>query len=242
MATSFVRSKSHSPIRVPINPQGRRCIEHLVQHKCPLCRTRFSPQGVRKLHVDRDPNVKAIIDEEPSHSTPSTPEADEEAQRLLNEIARIVKEGAKINEIRRVIDDCRTYYKSQGDQVHSPSVHVLMSESKTGDLQYTPVRVSCLLLHNVAETQRKLSLQVDELKSLRAECADVRERFAEELEAAELRYDDLQKVRQEERDAQLAKEKSLRDHDDEMNQSWLWLVPASHCCFSPEIDPLFTAK
>ncbi|KIM59885.1 hypothetical protein SCLCIDRAFT_125322 [Scleroderma citrinum Foug A] len=187
----------------------QRCIQHLVQHKCPLCRTRFSPQEVRKLHVDRDPNVKAILDVEPSQSAPSAPEADGEGQRLLNEITRIVKEGAKINEIRRVIDECRAYYKSQGDQ-------------------YTPVRVSCLLLHNLAESQRKLSLQADELKGLRAECDDIRERFAEELEAAELKYDDLQKARQEERDAQMAKEKSLRDRYYDMNQSWLWLVPALH--------------
>ena len=226
---SFARGKSHPPRpSSECNGLSTRCIQHLVQHKCPLCRTRFSPQEVRKLHVDRDPNVKAILDVEPSQSAPSAPEADGEGQRLLNEITRIVKEGAKINEIRRVIDECRAYYKSQGDQVCS---HVCLCSdvrSKTGDLQYTPVRVSCLLLHNLAESQRKLSLQADELKGLRAECDDIRERFAEELEAAELKYDDLQKARQEERDAQMAKEKSLRDRYYDMNQSWLWLVPVLH--------------
>jgi len=93
-----------------------RCIQLLVQHKCPLCRTRFSPHWeVRKFHVDHDPNVKAIIDVEPSQSTPSAPEADEEVQCLSNEISWIVEEGAKINVIWQVINECRAYYKSQGD-------------------------------------------------------------------------------------------------------------------------------
>ncbi|KAG6331738.1 hypothetical protein ID866_7349 [Astraeus odoratus] len=185
----------------------QKCLEHLVQHKCPLCRTRFSPQEVRRLHVDRDPNVKAIVEEEPAQPAPAAPVEDEEAQRLLNEIAQIVKQGAKLHEIRSVIDECRAYYKSQGDH-------------------YTPVRVSCLLLHNLAESQRRLSLQAEELKGLRAERDDIRERLSAELEAAELRYEDLQRTSEEDKQTLVAKEKSLRDHYDEMNQSWLCEVLA----------------
>ncbi|KAI6004404.1 hypothetical protein F5J12DRAFT_722217 [Pisolithus orientalis] len=182
----------------------QKCLEHLVQNKCPLCRMRFDPKEVRRLHVDRDPNVKAIVDDdEPAQSSPSSvPVADGEAQRLLNEIARIVKEGAKVNEIRRVIDESRTYYKSQGDQ-------------------YTPVRVSCLLLHNLAESQRKLSLQAEELKGLRAELDGIREHLTEELETVRRDYEQLQRTSQKEKETLLAKEKCLRDHYDEMNQSWL---------------------
>lgn len=180
----------------------QKCLEHLVQNKCPLCRIHFDPLEVRRLHVDRDPNVKATIEEEPAQCPFPTPVADEEAQRLLNEITRIVKEGAKINEIRRVIDECRTYYKSQGDQ-------------------YTPVRVSCLLLHNLAESQRKLSLQAEELKALRAERDDIHEHLTTELETVKRDFEQLQRTSQEEREALLVKEKCLRDRYDEMNQSWL---------------------
>lgn len=180
----------------------QKCLEHLVQNKCPLCRIHFDPLEVRRLHVDRDPNVKATIEEESAQCPFPTPVADDEAQRLLNEITRIVKEGAKINEIRRVIDECRTYYKSQGDQ-------------------YTPVRVSCLLLHNLAESQRKLSLQAEELKALRAERDDIHEHLTAELETVKRDFEQLQRTSQEEREALLVKEKCLRDRYDEMNQSWL---------------------
>lgn len=46
------------------------------------------------------------------------PQIDNKSQRLLDDVARIVKQGGKVNEIRRVIDECRAYYKSQpGNQV-----------------------------------------------------------------------------------------------------------------------------
>ncbi|KAI6008616.1 hypothetical protein EDC04DRAFT_2610863 [Pisolithus marmoratus] len=180
----------------------QKCLEHLVQNKCPLCRMPFEPSEVRKLHVDRDPNVKATVEEDAAQCPPSVPAADEEAQRLLNEIARIVKEGAKIVDIRRVIDECRTYYKSQGDQ-------------------YTPVRVSCLLLHNLAESQRKLSLQAEDLKELRAERDNIHEHLTGELEAVKRDYEQLWRTTQEEKATLLATEKCLRDRYDEMNQSWL---------------------
>ncbi|KAI5993874.1 hypothetical protein EDD15DRAFT_2166683 [Pisolithus albus] len=95
----------------------QKCVEHLVQNKCPLCRIHFDPLEVRRLYVDGDPNVNATIEEESAQRPFPTPVANEEPQCLLNEITRIVKEDAKINEIRRVIDECRTYYESQGDQV-----------------------------------------------------------------------------------------------------------------------------
>ena len=97
-----------------------RCLDHLMQHKCPLCRERFSPRDIRKLHVDRDPATGMGVTGTELSSEPITapPQIDNESQRLLDDIARIVKEGGKLNEIRRVIDECRAYYKSQpGNQV-----------------------------------------------------------------------------------------------------------------------------
>ncbi|KIJ62292.1 hypothetical protein HYDPIDRAFT_169207 [Hydnomerulius pinastri MD-312] len=178
----------------------QKCLGHLAQHKCPLCRQRFSPQDIRKLHVDRDPSSAAINDSiEPSAQPPPV---DDEAQRLLDDIARIVKEGAKIHDIRRVIDESRAYYKSQPGN------------------QYTPVRVGCLLLHNVAESQRKLQLQAEQIREITTARDEIRERLTSELDAADLKYQELQRTSRDEKETALAIEKSLREHYDRMNDYW----------------------
>ena len=80
-----------------------------MQHKCPLCRERFSPRDIRKLHVDRNPATR---------TNAKAPQIDNESQRLLDDIARIGKEGARVSEVQRLIDECKSYYKSQpGNQV-----------------------------------------------------------------------------------------------------------------------------
>ena len=85
-----------------------RCLDHLMQHKCPLCRERFSPRDIRKLHVDRDLATR---------TSARAPQIDNESQRLLHDIVRVF-EGGKVSEIQRVIDECKSYYKSQpGNQV-----------------------------------------------------------------------------------------------------------------------------
>lgn len=191
-----------------------------MQHKCPLCRERFSPRDIRKLHVDRDPSTRTI--EPPSEPVAVAPEIDNESQRLLDDIARIVKEGGKVNEIRRVIDECRAYYKSQ------PGNHVrlvcrfssLNVRSHMSFLQYTPVRVSCLLLHNLLEAQRKLVLQAEQLREITAARNEIRDRLTLELEAAQLKHDDLERTSRDEKETALTIEKSLRDHYDQMNSFW----------------------
>ncbi|KAG9311409.1 hypothetical protein JVU11DRAFT_8521 [Chiua virens] len=142
----------------------QKCLDHLMQHKCPLCRERFSPRDIRKLHVDRDASIGPTQAESSSESVVA-PQIDNESQRLLDDIARIVKEGGKVNEIRRVIDECRAYYKSLPGN------------------QYTPVRVSCLLLHNLLEAQRKLVAQADQLRETSATRDEIRDRLTSGLEA-----------------------------------------------------------
>jgi len=183
----------------------QKCLDHLMQQKCPLCRERFSPRDIRKLHVDRDPSTKSI--ESPPTATSSelmvvAPQIDNGSQRLLDDIARIVKEGGKVNEIRRVIDECRAYYKSQPGN------------------QYTPVRVSCLLLHNLLEAQRKLVTQADQLRETTATRDEISDRLTSELEAIRLKYEDLERTSRDEKDTALAIEKSLREHYDQMNSFW----------------------
>ncbi|KAH0828716.1 hypothetical protein J3R83DRAFT_3124 [Lanmaoa asiatica] len=191
----------------------QKCLEHLMQQKCPLCRERFSPRDVRKLHVDRDPSTGTI--EPPSESVVVAPQIDDESQRLLDDIARIVKEGGKVHEIRRVIDECRAYYKSQPGN------------------QYTPVRVSCLLLHNLLEAQRKLVVQADQLREATTARDETRDRLTSELEAAHLKYEDLERTSRDEKDTALAIEKSLREHYDQMNSFWKgWMESVNQECQS----------
>ncbi|KIK98626.1 hypothetical protein PAXRUDRAFT_133812 [Paxillus rubicundulus Ve08.2h10] len=178
----------------------QKCLEHLMQHKCPLCRTQFSPRDVRKLHVDRDPSARTI--ESASEPVAEAPTLDDESQRLLDDIARIVKEGGKLNEIRRVIDECRAYYKSQPGN------------------QYTPVRVSCLLLNGLAEAHGKLHLQADQLREVAIARDEIRDRLTSELEAVDFKYQELQRTSRDEKDTALAIEKSLREHYDHMNNFW----------------------
>ncbi|KIJ16212.1 hypothetical protein PAXINDRAFT_168743 [Paxillus involutus ATCC 200175] len=178
----------------------QKCLEHLMQHKCPLCRTRFSPRDVRKLHVDRDPTARAI--ESASEPVAEGPRLDDGSQRLLDDIGRIVKEGGKLNEIRRVIDECRTYYKLQPGN------------------QYTPVRVSCLLLNGLAEAHGKLHLQADQLREVTIARDEIHDRLTSELEAIDFKYQELQRTSRDEKDTALAIEKSLREHYDHMNNFW----------------------
>ncbi|KAG8221491.1 hypothetical protein J3R82DRAFT_1704 [Butyriboletus roseoflavus] len=186
----------------------QKCLDHLMQHKCPLCRERFSPRDVRKLHVDRDPSTRTT--EPLSDSVVVPPQIDNESQRLLDDIARIVKEGGKVNEIRRVIDECRAYYKSQPGN------------------QYTPVRVSCLLLHNLLEAQRKQVLQTEQIRETAAARDEIRDRLTSELEAAQLKYEDLERTRRDEKETALTVEKSLRDHYDQMNSFWKGWMESVH--------------
>lgn len=210
----------------------QKCLDHLLRHICPLCRTRFSPQDVRRLHIDmQSPMITtASIEEVPEHPESSSPPPDDEARTLQNDIARVVKEGAKLPELRRVIEKCRTYYKSQSAD------------------QQNPVKVSALLLWNLAESQRHLAemrkdkaAEVEKtrvveiaLEEMRREkvaeaericeakfaLEEVRSRLTAEMVNLQVKYEELQRIRQDEKDTALAVEKSLREHYDELNAYW----------------------
>ncbi|KAG1869140.1 hypothetical protein C8R48DRAFT_597834 [Suillus tomentosus] len=61
----------------------QKCLGHLLRHTCPLCRTRFSPQDVRRLHIDdmQSPMfMTASIEEVPETPEYSSPPPDNEAR------------------------------------------------------------------------------------------------------------------------------------------------------------------
>lgn len=86
--------------------------------------------------------------------------------------------------------------------------------------QYTPVRVSCLLLHNLLEVQRKQVMQAEHLRETTAARDEIRDRLTSELEAAGLKYEDLERTSRDEKETALVIEKSLREHYDQMNSFW----------------------
>lgn len=210
----------------------QKCLDHLLRHICPLCRTRFSPQDVRRLHIDmQSPAITtASIEEVPENPESSSPPPDDEARTLQNDIARVVKEGAKLPELRRVIEKCRTYYKSQSAD------------------QQNPVKVSALLLWNLAESQRHLAemrkdkaaevektrvveialeeMRLEKVAEAERACEakivleEVRSRLTAEIVNLQMKYEELQRIRQDEKDTALAVEKSLREHYDELNAHW----------------------
>lgn len=210
----------------------QKCLDHLLRHICPLCRTRFSPQEVRRLHIDmQSPTITtASIEEVPENPESHSPPPDDEARTLQNDIARVVKEGAKLPELRRVIEKCRIYYKSQ-----------------TAD-QQNPVKVSALLLWNLAESQRHLAemrkekatevektrvveialeeTKLEKVSEAQRACEakivleEVRSRLTAEIVNLQMKYEELQRIRQDEKDTALAVEKSLREHYDELNAQW----------------------
>ncbi|KAH7926582.1 hypothetical protein BV22DRAFT_1104217 [Leucogyrophana mollusca] len=185
----------------------QRCLDHLTRHTCPLCRTRFTPQDIRKLHVDRGqtPRVLAssVPDEEEDPEPPSSTSAtDAEAKRLQDNITRVVREGAKETELRKVIDECRSWYKTQPAD------------------QYGSLRVSCLLLYHLTESQRKLAIETDKVREALKVCEELRNKMSTELEAAECKYQELLRTSQDEKETALAVEKSLREHYEQLDAYW----------------------
>lgn len=107
-------------------------------------------------------------------------------------------------------------------------------------LQYTPVRVSCLLLHNLLEAQRKLVVQAEQLRETSVTRDEIRDRLTSELEAVQLKYEDLERTSRDEKETALAIEKSLREHYDQMNSFWKgWVI---HCSTLSVTDDSVVAK
>lgn len=117
----FVTSKRASPyIIYRALLISCRCLDSLSKPICPLCRTRFQTQDIRKLHIDRGqtPRIPLLAHAEPPSTSDEIIEFSHEARRFQTGITRIVKEGAPASELRGMIDKCHIWLKSQPpDQV-----------------------------------------------------------------------------------------------------------------------------
>lgn len=102
------------PLTAAFVVRACRCLRSLTRQLCPLCRTPFQPDDVRKLHID-------------SCSRPSTPDEDSApgspesgynefptpARDFHTRITRIVLDGAKASEVRDFIDEVRRWLTTQ---------------------------------------------------------------------------------------------------------------------------------
>jgi len=173
-----------------------------LRNICPLCRTGFEAENVRKLHIDRA--------ETPPISKPDllVVEVSQEARRYQTDITRVVKEGGQASEIRALIDQCHRWLKSQPHDQH-------------GDL-----RVSFLLLYNMTEMQRRLARETETARDLRAECEALRTQCNE----AEQKYAELEHRSADEKEIALAVERSLKAHYDKLNTQWQRKVSSLILC------------
>lgn len=63
-------------------------------------------------------------------------------------------------------------------------------------------------------------MQAEQLREAAAARDEIRDRLTSELEAAKLKYEDLERTRRDEKETALTIEKSLREHYDHMNNFW----------------------
>lgn len=76
----------------------------------------------------------------------------------------------------------------------------------------------------MTETQRKLAVEAQSVRGLRADCETLRKQLDTERDAAERKYAELERASSDEKDTAMAIEKSLRDHYAQLDGEWRRLV------------------
>jgi hypothetical protein len=186
----------------------------MPQTQCPLCRDEFLPQDIRKLCVDNDA---------PS-STTVAPQLDTQVQHLLDDIAKTASGGGTVEEMERVIVLCDAYHNAQphGSPVRDQPRPVRKPTDRS--LQQTPLGVGYLLLSTLLEAQKKLLSQADQLSELAAARDDIRDRLTLELEAAQLKYQNSERARRNEKEVAQRNDEAFRVGYNNINAYWRWLV------------------
>jgi hypothetical protein len=128
-------SPCHSNRWRPISPLVS-CLQSLTRSKCPICRTEFVTEDIRRIHIDHSP---AFLDEHLPSSPRSEASESERSQvkQFQESITRIVRQGDTMSEsspasdkthtqlvivaVREKIDEIRTWLKNQDrDEVCLP--------------------------------------------------------------------------------------------------------------------------
>ncbi|KAK0216838.1 hypothetical protein IW262DRAFT_1276481 [Armillaria fumosa] len=134
------------------------CLNQITRLKCPLCRSRFEPQGFVKLHIDVD-DVRSS-----SHSPerpPSTSPAELEARRLQEAIANIANEGSTEASLRQLIQDCKSFLAGQPRNLFTELRFIHRVVSYLCDVKSDLVKTKRELAHLTTEKARSDQMVVD---------------------------------------------------------------------------------
>jgi hypothetical protein len=147
------------------------------------------------------------------HTPP--PEQCNEARKLQDSIARIVKDGSSESHLRALIEQCSTFLKTQDrGQVINPGI-TDRSMIMTFGSQHEDLRVSHRMISYLCDVKSSLKKQTESLTRIEADHDALRKHLATEreiTEATERKYQELLQVSRDEKATALAVEKSLREH------------------------------
>ncbi|KAK0443117.1 uncharacterized protein EV420DRAFT_1278094 [Desarmillaria tabescens] len=134
------------------------CLNQITRLKCPLCRSRFEPQGFVKLHIDVD-DVRSS-----SHSPerpPSASPAELEARRLQEAIANIANEGSTEASLRQLIQDCKSFLAGQPRNLFTELRFIHRVVSYLCDVKSDLVKTKRELAHLTTEKARSDQMVAD---------------------------------------------------------------------------------
>jgi len=72
----------------------------------------------------------------------------------------------------------------------------------------------------IEEMKKEKAAEVEKTREVKTALEDIRSRLTAELVDAQVKFEELQGIRRDEKDAALAVEKSLREHYDELDKYW----------------------
>jgi len=197
----------------------KTCLEALLHTACPLCRSRFHPADIRRLHIDStsSPGPNHAEDETP---TVLPPGSTAEVRVLLDTAKTYLRNGAPATQFRELAHKCSSWMR------HNPP-------EKHGDMY-----LLTKLLLNTAEWYAKLHEAQAQVRRSDRELESIRAHMFTELQEADRKYqelfqlhqneravadsklEELLRLQRDERETALAVEKSLRDHHEKLDREW----------------------
>ncbi|EKM53232.1 uncharacterized protein PHACADRAFT_175627 [Phanerochaete carnosa HHB-10118-sp] len=177
-----------------------RCLRSLTRQSCPLCRTAFQYDDVRKLHIDKCSRPSTPLHHSSAPGSPDSGynEFPTPARDFQTQITHIVFDGAKATEVRDFLDEVRRWLSRQPSDEHAD------------------LRAAYLLLFKYTDLQYKVKEEKATIIDLRAESEELKEK----IRSGEEKYQDLAQKRVSEMEKAMSVERNLRDSYDRMDKEW----------------------
>ncbi|KAF8915671.1 hypothetical protein CPB85DRAFT_1217506 [Mucidula mucida] len=121
-----------------------KCLNSLTRSKCPLCRQRFDPRSLVKLHID----VDEVRSPSRAQDRPGESEDDLVAKKFQERIAAAANEGTTEQAVRQLIDECKSFLSQQPRN------------------NFSDLRVSLRMISYVCDIKTKLLVHRQEVKHL----------------------------------------------------------------------------